>query len=371
VGRKKITADIFSCADETDARRRALTCAAGANTDHGLPRSHADKRAAVRAVLLAEEYAESSDSAIGRVASAGHILVRLVREQLSSDGTIPVSSEAHASKKGYDPNAKLRMNLVSDGKGGLKEPDAPAEPAANPVEPVARPAEPTTEAPTPTPAARPRATLDVSWSLVPVGRLDIPTDLLNALEAARVLTVGTLVDRLNSGESYGLTDDEFAGLCEMLSGLQPIDHDVKPGPSAKPTAGEPVTRPVKDETVRDARGRAVPKLIEGVFADGPSWFGARVRALQAVLTDLEAAKGRDYAAALPAVMQVVINHIRDAKESVKQAAPYAVCPHLDSEGVHMQGGKCRVCHGRNWLTNAVYEQLTPELKQCCEPEAAS
>lgn len=362
-GRDRIAAEVHFCVDEATARRLALRCAASANTDHGLPRSPADKRAAVRTVLMEPEYAEESDTGAGRIASVGHVLVRLVREELSANGSIPADSPAHASTRGYDPHAKLRMNLVSDGKGGLKKPDEP-----NATGPVARPKELSAD-----PSRRPRATLDVSWSLVPVGRLDLPDTLLGVLEAARVLTVGTLATNLNEGESYGLTDDEFAGLCEMLSDLKPIDK--YPEPVARPDAPSSKTqaapKPILeiDTAVRDARGRLVPEPIASVFADGPGWFAARTRAVQSVLTDMEAAKGRDYAAALPAVMQVVQQHVRDVKESIRQAEPYVVCPHLDEDGAHIQGGKCLVCKGRNWLTHAVYEQLTPELKRCCEPDA--
>lgn len=68
-------------------RRDAVLCAAGANAQHGLRRTNADKRRAVETLLRDPEWAAWSDRELARRCAVDHGLVRRVRAELC--GAIP------------------------------------------------------------------------------------------------------------------------------------------------------------------------------------------------------------------------------------------------------------------------------------------
>jgi len=132
LGQKEIRARIHRFRTAPQAYEMAVRYAASANATHGLPRSAADKRAAVRMIISRPEYAAASDSEIARLCRVGHILVRLVREEMTAAGEL--SGPASADQRDYKPQARLRGGSVADGRGGLVsslEPQAVARP--NPV----------------------------------------------------------------------------------------------------------------------------------------------------------------------------------------------------------------------------------------------
>lgn len=63
-------------------RRDAVLYAAGANAEHGLRRTNADKRRAIEALLRDEEWRQWSDSEIGRRCKVDHKTVAKIREEL-------------------------------------------------------------------------------------------------------------------------------------------------------------------------------------------------------------------------------------------------------------------------------------------------
>lgn len=68
------------------SRRKAILHAVGANDDHGLPRTNADKRRAVETLLMDAEWAAWSDRAIAEACRVTHPLVAKVRKELSGNG---------------------------------------------------------------------------------------------------------------------------------------------------------------------------------------------------------------------------------------------------------------------------------------------
>jgi hypothetical protein len=78
-GREDIEADI-----RPGTRRDAILYAAGANATHGLYRSNATKRRAVRNLLLDPEWSRWSDSKIAKHCAVGHNLVSKMRRELEA-----------------------------------------------------------------------------------------------------------------------------------------------------------------------------------------------------------------------------------------------------------------------------------------------
>lgn len=81
--------------------RDAILFAAGANANHGVPRSNADKRKAVAAVLSDPDWSKKSDRWIAEVCNVSHPLVALVREQLAQVEKLPPDNEPEA-REGRD-----------------------------------------------------------------------------------------------------------------------------------------------------------------------------------------------------------------------------------------------------------------------------
>lgn len=76
---------------QSGTRRDAILYACGANASHGLRRTDADKRRAIRRLLKDEEWTKWSDSEIGRRVNVDHKTVGSVRRELESTGEIPGS----------------------------------------------------------------------------------------------------------------------------------------------------------------------------------------------------------------------------------------------------------------------------------------
>jgi hypothetical protein len=120
-GRKRI-----SCFRHIGTQRDALLYAVGANAAHGLPRSNADKRRAIEAMLADPEWVTWTDRRIAAAAHVGHELVARVREESIGGNAIAPTRQA---ADGREYPAKQRPR---DSKPG--QPTAAHTPAANPAE---------------------------------------------------------------------------------------------------------------------------------------------------------------------------------------------------------------------------------------------
>ena len=70
------------------SKRDALECALGENDKHGLRRTNADKRNAVRVMLEDEEWSKLSNCQIAVKCNVGEALVRKMRPQICIDNTV-------------------------------------------------------------------------------------------------------------------------------------------------------------------------------------------------------------------------------------------------------------------------------------------
>lgn len=195
IGHASISAFVYKFATDEAAEEAAYKHAAAANHEHGLPRSDDDKRATVKSMIVRPEYASISDTALGELCNVGHVLIRLVREQLSASGLL--TGEASAESRKYKPDAKLRGGSVADGKGGFKpvgtspgpKDDQKSTPDDSP-EPVARPESETPSADSEAePEKKPRAKPDGQVRDA-VGRI-VPATLIDAFTEASALVADT------------------------------------------------------------------------------------------------------------------------------------------------------------------------------------
>jgi uncharacterized ParB-like nuclease family protein len=106
-------------------QRDALLDAIGANAAHGLPRSNADKRRAIEAMLADPEWVTWTDRRIAAAAHVGHELVARVREESIGGNAIAPTRKA----------ADGRQFPASRGKDS-----SPGQPTAVPPAPAANPA---------------------------------------------------------------------------------------------------------------------------------------------------------------------------------------------------------------------------------------
>jgi ParB-like chromosome segregation protein Spo0J len=101
-------------------RRAALLYACGANLDHGLRRTNADKRRAVELMLADEESRNLSDREIAQRCAVNHGLVGDVRRSMEADGRLEESSsEARTDKNGRTMNAS---GITGSNKRRVRQP---------------------------------------------------------------------------------------------------------------------------------------------------------------------------------------------------------------------------------------------------------
>ena len=94
---KKTGAAEIGCEVLQGDRRAAVLHAVGANADHGLRRTHEDKRRAVELLLADQEWRGESDRQLAERAGVSHVFVASVRAQLETVTSCPA-----APRKGRD-----------------------------------------------------------------------------------------------------------------------------------------------------------------------------------------------------------------------------------------------------------------------------
>lgn len=119
-------------------RLAAVLYAAGANRDHGLRRSNADKRKSVASILLEKFWADKSDHWVAEQAGVTHQFVGKLRREFEEKGAIAKSPLATVAsgKTGKDGRTINTTNI--GGKGGRK-PKAPLPEETPPVRPDPKP----------------------------------------------------------------------------------------------------------------------------------------------------------------------------------------------------------------------------------------
>lgn len=96
-GIAELDADVYQ-----GTRRDAVLCSVGANSDHGLRRTNADKRFAVTLLLKDEEWAAWSDREIARRCCVHHRTVAAVRDELSLDKSASEAPRTYTTKHGTE-----------------------------------------------------------------------------------------------------------------------------------------------------------------------------------------------------------------------------------------------------------------------------
>ena len=102
-------------------RRDAILHAAGANADHGLRRTNADKRRAVETLLRDDEWAQWSDRHIAGICHVGNSFVSGIRRELLS-----VHGTQIDSRKVERNGTVYTQNTANIGQGSGNAPSAPA-----------------------------------------------------------------------------------------------------------------------------------------------------------------------------------------------------------------------------------------------------
>lgn len=154
-GIEEIDADV-----RQGGQRDAILYSVGANADHGLPRTNADKRRAVLRLLADPEWAKWSDREIAKACRVSHEMVRQQRQLSTVDSSPRIGADGKERRlpqrapepepsppppQGYKPLLAGSEGAALGGKV-LRSPDPQPEPAKPPtkieiVQPVGKAAE--------------------------------------------------------------------------------------------------------------------------------------------------------------------------------------------------------------------------------------
>jgi DNA-binding transcriptional regulator YiaG len=126
----------YPCEVRQGTRRDAVLFSVGANADHGLRRTNADKRRAVEVLLRDEEWKQWNDHEIGRQCNVSHHTVAKVREELYPPVTRQMPSEKTYKTK-HGTTAKMKTGNIGKSKASPSPvllPQAPQSTLSAPVE---------------------------------------------------------------------------------------------------------------------------------------------------------------------------------------------------------------------------------------------
>ncbi len=112
-GAKKAGKESIDAEAKDGTQRDAWLYSLGANAEHGLPRTHADKRKAVLMALADAEIGQMTSRQVGEICSVSHTLVIRVRDE----------SEQAVEKANLGINSKTR-NDINSGNKNAPTPDA-------------------------------------------------------------------------------------------------------------------------------------------------------------------------------------------------------------------------------------------------------
>lgn len=145
-GRSEVPADV-----RQGTVRDAVLFSVGANAQHGLRRSNADKRRAVEVLLRDEEWRRWSDRKIAEACGVGYSLVSDVRAQLPESGSPTAGPELRTGSDGVTRVVPRRPEQPRPPEPG---PEAPEDFDDDPPESGHRVAEPAPEVRAPAPTIR-------------------------------------------------------------------------------------------------------------------------------------------------------------------------------------------------------------------------
>jgi len=133
----------ISCEIRDGDRRDALLFSCGANATHGLNRTTADKRRAVKRLLVDGEWSKWSSAAIASAASVSTPFVASVRTEMEKDGSTPEAS-TRMGRDGKQYPAKLPPKRDSESRNSPQPispirdksviPPSPKKPSVAPVD---------------------------------------------------------------------------------------------------------------------------------------------------------------------------------------------------------------------------------------------
>lgn len=109
-------------------QRAAILASCGANHDHGLPRSTADKRRAVALMLSDGEWGAWSDREIARQCNVSHTFVSKMRE---TTGNVASENRTFVDRHGN----VSKMNVANIGNGKIEVQPSVSEPEEVPMQP--------------------------------------------------------------------------------------------------------------------------------------------------------------------------------------------------------------------------------------------
>lgn len=139
LGAQQAGFDTIRCSVEKGTQRDAIIRAAGANHDHGLPRTNADKRHAVAALLADKEWKRRSDRWIAETCRVSRTLVADVRDEMRRQDEArnakvakQVQDMVGGSKQVAEKPPADSTRIGRDGKEYTK-PVAPEESQPNPL----------------------------------------------------------------------------------------------------------------------------------------------------------------------------------------------------------------------------------------------
>ena len=101
---KRVGKDSFMCHIRRGEKSDALRMALGANADHGLRRSNADKRKSVMLALNAPEYDGFSHRAMGELCNVSRHLVSDIRQEFLEKDRV----DGKEKDNGSDPDTRVR-----------------------------------------------------------------------------------------------------------------------------------------------------------------------------------------------------------------------------------------------------------------------
>lgn len=118
-GEVRATVDVVS-----GTRRDAILHACGANAEHGLPRSNADKRRAVETILGDDEWSSLPDRTVARLVKVSHHLVAEVRESIRMRCGVAGNSPISTSVSHIGNNSDLPARALGSPQGPGDKADA-------------------------------------------------------------------------------------------------------------------------------------------------------------------------------------------------------------------------------------------------------
>ena len=164
---------------------------------------------------------------------------------------------------------------------------------------------------------------------------------------------GLIEPALDPNEYFDSDDDMVDDVMEYPPEESETDTDIEDDPPEVPTTSAKPS-PAKEEPLKDGLGRLVPKKLVPLFEKADK-LRVWINSINSLSRELKDEANADILAHIH--VKTTLADMANVKRALKFGVPYTECCYCKGKGT------CSACKCQRWITEAIYDRATMEMKE--------